>query len=149
MRLRDPATGKPAGSSLAVALTLTGAASTRWRSARTASCWPLRAATTGAVAVPGTGKPVGSPINDYNQEAPQEIAFSPDCKLLAVSGQNSTEETVQLWNVATGRPVGAPFNGDAGGALAFSPDGKLLAITGSRGLQLWEVGATGSRSARP
>jgi WD40 repeat protein len=139
VRLWDPATGKPAGSPLAV--THPNGSSVDEVAFSPDGRLLATANSDGMVRLwdPGTGKLVGSPINDYIQEDPQEIAFSPDGKLLAVSGQNSTEATVQLWNVATGRPVGAPFPGDAGGALAFSPDGKLLAITGPQGLQLWAV----------
>jgi WD40 repeat protein len=142
VRLWDPASGKPVGSPLAV--THPNGSSVDEVAFSPDGKLLATANSDGMVRLwnPGTGKLIGSPINDYNQEAPQEIAFSPDGKLLAVSGQNSTEETVQLWSVATERPVGAPFPGDAGGALAFSPDGKLLAITGSQGLQLWQV-ATG------
>lgn len=64
--------------------------------------------------------------------------FSPDGKLLAVSGDS---RKVRLWDVATRRWAGdltAPampvFN------LAFSPDGKLLAAATNAGkVRLWDV----------
>jgi predicted NACHT family NTPase len=56
------------------------------------------------------------------------VAFSPDGALLATS---SNDQTVRLWDVATGRPHGSPLTGhtDANTGVAFSPDGALLATT--------------------
>ncbi len=79
------------------------------------------------------------------------IAFSPDGKLLA-SGAN--DNTVRLWNVATGRFKRMLHTPPPGGghALCFSPDSKTIAV-GGRGqdttteteqqLGLWSV-ATGA-----
>ncbi|MET7339266.1 NACHT and WD repeat domain-containing protein [Nonomuraea sp. NPDC005650] len=60
-------------------------------------------------------------------------AFSPDGRLLAVADMT---DQIQLWDVATNRPVGLPFAGfqpDAGSlrlsslnALAFTPDGSAV-----------------------
>ena len=70
------------------------------------------------------------------------IAFSPDGRLLASTGDHSA---IKLWDTATGKEV-RTLAGHQGmpDAFAFSPDGRWLASTSSRdiGVTLWEV-ATG------
>jgi WD40 repeat protein len=69
------------------------------------------------------------------------LAFSPDGRILAVSGAGNT---VRLWDVATHQPL-KTLSGNQGPvySLAFSPDGRTLA-TGSadQTVRLWNV-ATG------
>ena len=70
-----------------------------------------------------------------------EVAFSPNGKLLA-SGSN--DNTVKLWDVATGREL-RTFTGHSKGvgAVAFSPDGRLLASgSDDKTVRLWDA-ATG------
>ena len=79
-------------------------------------------------------------------------AFSPDGKTLLTAcdrGRFVQEETIQLWDVASARPLGPPLR--LRGALcaaAFSPDGRLLVTAGGERTegeaQLWDVA-----SARP
>jgi WD40 repeat protein len=65
------------------------------------------------------------------------LAFSPDGTLLAANGEYGI---IQLWNLRTRQPAGAPIHTDAGNVydVAFSPDGKLLASAGEDGyVRFW------------
>ncbi|MBT2228639.1 WD40 repeat domain-containing protein [Nonomuraea sp. NEAU-A123] len=75
------------------------------------------------------------------------LTLSPDGRLLATA----EGRTVQLWDLATGRTVGAPLSGHAGlvNDITFSPDGGLVATAGSdRTVRLWDA-ATGRPSREP
>ena len=66
------------------------------------------------------------------------VAFSPDSRLLASS---SCDETVKLWNVATGEIV-TTLEGhhEFVWRVAFSPDGRRLASAGKDGtIRIWDV----------
>jgi WD40 repeat protein len=96
-----------------------------------------------------SGRPIGAPlasggIGDSLLLPGQgdAVAFSPDGKVLATV---SIGGTVQLWEVATGRPTGIPFSRHAGSVIqvAFSPDGKVLAtVSGGRKVRLWDVASS-------
>jgi WD40 repeat protein/DNA-binding SARP family transcriptional activator len=67
--------------------------------------------------------PPGPPV--YGYPPPVAFAFSPDSRILAVSGG---APTIQRYEVATLDPVGKPIQVDAPPiSLAFSPNGDLLA----------------------
>jgi WD40 repeat protein len=89
-----------------------------------------------------------APLRGGHKYDVKSIAFSPDGKLLASS---SDDETIRLWDVATGQTVGKPLQGHSGpvNSVAFSPDSKLLASGGSgKTIRLWDV-VTGQAVGKP
>jgi hypothetical protein len=81
----------------------------------------------------------------------RSVAFSPDGRRI-VSG--SEDNTLRLWDAATGKPIGAPI-GSPGpyylkvNSVAFSPNGRrLVSGSGDNTLRLWDA-ATGKPIGAP
>ena len=76
------------------------------------------------------------------------VAFSPDGKRI-VSG--SFDETIRIWDAATGAQIGEPLTGHTGDveSVAFSPDGKRI-VSGSddKTIRIWDA-ATGKQIGEP
>jgi eukaryotic-like serine/threonine-protein kinase len=70
------------------------------------------------------------------------LVFSPDGRWIATAqGMGDTEYAIQLWETATGKPVGA-FTGhkQSIASIAFSPDGKTLASSSEDStLKFWNM----------
>ena len=76
------------------------------------------------------------------------LSFSPDGRTLA---SGSHDNTIRLWDVATGAARGKPLAGhtDSVSSVAFSPDGKTLASgSDDKTIRLWDV-STGVSKGRP
>jgi len=83
------------------------------------------------------------PVHDV-----KSVAFSPDGSMI-VTGSGDTN--LQIWDVATQQPIGAPLTGhtDNVNSVAFSPDGRRI-VSGSRDatLHLWDA-VTGKQIGTP
>jgi WD40 repeat protein len=107
-----------------------------------------------------TGTPRGGPLALTLGGTLNCVAFSPDGKTFLTGvgpnfGAREIWGRVQLWDAATGKPVGRPLNHDYPVlAVAFSRDGKVVAAGGgdeSReigAVRLWDA-ATGQPLGQP
>ena len=94
-------------------------------------------ALTFALSAPAAGQPVLTIQEAGHTWSVNSLEFSPDGTQLA---STSRDNSIILWNVATGRQV-RRFEGDRFGnhSVAFSPDGAQLASGGYLRVRLWDV----------
>ena len=80
----------------------------------------------------------------------QSVAYSPCGKWIASCGDYG-DNTVRIWDAATGAAVGSPLSGHDGvvGSVCFSPDGKKIASSsGDKPVRIWDA-ATGAPVGSP
>jgi WD40 repeat protein/mono/diheme cytochrome c family protein len=82
-------------------------------------------------------------VVNTHQDAIQDLAFSPDGKILASCGY---DRLIKLWDVTAKKELRVlKDHSDSVYGIAFSPDGKLLASAAAdRAVKVWDV-ATGTR----
>jgi WD40 repeat protein/serine/threonine protein kinase len=101
---------------------------------------------------PATGDAIGPlvtpPDRNLHQEQIYCLAFSLDGELVATVGMATRAPVrrsptfAQVWEVATGKPVGPPLRCPSAvkcAALAFSPDGKCLLAAAGKEVYVWEI----------
>jgi len=89
------------------------------------------------------GSASGGVVVNTHADVIQDLAFSPDGKILASCGY---DRLIKLWDVAAKKELRVlKDHSDSVYGIAFSPDGKLLAsASADRAVKVWDV-ATGRR----
>jgi WD40 repeat protein/class 3 adenylate cyclase len=90
---------------------------------------------------PATGKAIGAPIPDSDQNPGNSVSWSPDGNTIALTDNSNT---LRLFDVATRSQVGPPFQlgpGQTYPYAAFTPDGKRVVASDDTG-RTWVVPVT-------
>src|SRR5262249_44931912 len=73
-----------------------------------------------------------------------EGVFSPDSRRLLTrsspgEGPGSWKETLRLWDLVTGQPVGPQIETSSVQRVEFHPDGRRLLVLGTGAARLWDL----------
>jgi WD40 repeat protein len=153
VRIWDVATGQPVGAPLeghtdtvnAVAFSPDGRRIVSGSDDETIRIWDVA---TGKLARPPIRTPY--PYRDDPGKSVlsgvRSVAFSPDGRRIASGSQ---DETIRIWNAATGRPIGLPLAGHQWWVenIGFSPDGRNLLSASPGGspvaeVRVWDIDAS-------
>jgi RNA polymerase sigma factor (sigma-70 family) len=88
-----------------------------------------------------TGEELQRPEKAHKGQV-NSVAFSPDGKILATAARGGGDNTIRLWEAASGKPIRWLRHPGEAHAVAFALDGKTLASGGADVVCLWDV-ATG------
>jgi WD40 repeat protein len=76
------------------------------------------------------------------------VAYSPDGHRIVTGNE---DDSVRIWNAATGEPIGKPLIGHKGtvNGVAFSPNGqRIMSGSADKTLRMWDAG-TGQPIGQP
>ena len=73
-----------------------------------------------------------------HSQATLQVHISPDGKRVATT---SMDDTVRIWDAATGQELARQSGVPISAGLAFSPDGRILAFAGASEIRLWDLAA--------
>ena len=100
--------------------------------------------------------PAGTPVGRLSTSFVDGSLFDANGRLFASVGGGVTpaDTWTRVWNMASGKEIGAPIHTGRVYAMAFSPDGTTLATSDNHGtVRLWDVGQSrppaGSLRATP
>jgi eukaryotic-like serine/threonine-protein kinase len=145
VRLRNPATGDPIGSSMPHRVAIYGMTFSPDSKTLLTACSDKTTRMWDAA----IGSPIGSPL--ALQWTVHSVAYGPDGKtVLGRSYDETGQMTARLWDAATGSLIVAPLTHQGiVYSVAYSPDGKTV-LTGSadRTARLWDA-ATGAPIGAP
>jgi WD40 repeat protein/tetratricopeptide (TPR) repeat protein len=96
---------------------------------------PLRTHASARIWSAVDGRPVSPVLKDEVAANFVQSKFSPDGRRMMLRSEKSS----QVWDVASGKPIGAPL--PRLGAVEFSPDGRRVLSTGSQEARVWDADA--------
>jgi WD40 repeat protein len=142
-RLWDAATGKPIGTQLrhedsveSAAFSPDGKTVLTRGADETAKVWDA-----------ATGKPIGNPLRHLHPSYELDAAFSPDGEMILTNnklvrgshGVGWFYHTLQLWESATGKPIGPSLTLDGQIFVKFSKDGKHVLADTNKMVCSWQI----------